>query len=615
MAMNPLDVIYIEKELHMSCEELLCIIIDYRKREIEEAAFRIENQNALTAMAKDYQSIKAKLENVIVEKDRLKEELRRIAEQNQLKTKDIFGRGTEKLSDIIDAALDTEYEDEAMDEIIDPLPEDSRGTTIGAALKESHNRGNKRVGKRDDDLSKLPQHVQFRLDIAELDRLYGEGNWRIAHWHNRRTVEVNPKTAYVLNSYSPVISVGLEHELITIQNPDVLLKNSIASASLAAEILYQKFFLSLPIYRQALAFENFGLVISRQTMNNWVIRFAFELFGPVYDYLQQLMLEIPHHQCDETPIQVINDGRATGSQSYMWVHITSELLDIHPIVLFYYELTRGTDHLRKFYEDFKGYITCDAYCSYQILEKENRDVICVCGCMMHMRRRYTQSLALIDKSKLSDAEILELPETKALVLIGKIYDADEALKSLSAEERLAQRKAIVRPHVDEYFEFVDSIDTSDPLISNRLKDAVNYSKNQKEFLNRFLTDGNIPIDNGATERHIRSFAIGRNNFMFCNTIDGAKSVAIMYTIVETAKSNNVNIYYYLKYILDRMPCHMEDTDTSFLKSMMPWSEEYREYEKLNTCGRTPKLSPGIHDSKPCVPKKENPPDNSSEDAA
>jgi hypothetical protein len=393
MAMNPSDVIYIEKELHMSHEELLCIIIDYRKSEIEEAAFRIENQNALTAMAKDYQSIKAKLEDAVAERDRLKEDLRRIAEQNQLKTKDIFGRGTEKLSDIIDSPLDTEYEDEAMAEPIDLPSEDGKGVGIVATLKESRVRGKKRVGKRNDDLSKLPHRAQFKLDIAELDRLYGEGNWRITYWHNHRTVEVNPKTAYVLNTFSPVISVGLEHELITIQNPDVLLKNSIASASLVAEILYQKFFLSLPIYRQELAFENFGIIISRQTMNNWVIRFAFDLFGPIYDYLQQLMLHIPYHQCDETPLLVINDGRAPGSQSYLWVHITSELLNSHPIVLFCYELTRGTDHLRKFYEDFKGYITCDAYCSYQVLEKENQDVISVCGCMMHMRRRYTQSLS------------------------------------------------------------------------------------------------------------------------------------------------------------------------------------------------------------------------------
>ena len=615
IVLDSCDIIYVEKELNMSREELLAIIADYRKGEREEAAFRIENQNALTAMAKDYQAIKAKLEAVVLERDRLKGDLARIAEQNQLKTKDIFGRSTEKLSDIIDAPLDTEHEDEAMAEAVE-LPSAANGKpAIFSEPKKARTHGVKRVGKRAEDLSKLPQSTAFQLDVAALDREYGEGNWRIAFWHNHRTVEVNPQTAYVLNTYSPVISVGLEHDLHTIKDPGVLLKNSIASASLVAFILYQKFFMSLPLYRQEWCFENFGLALSRQTMCNWVIRFSFDLFGPVYDYLKRQMLAVRYHQCDETTLLVNNDGRVAGSKSYLWVHITSELLNIHPIILFCYELTRGTDHLRKFYEDFSGFITCDAYCSYKVIGKEHLEVIFICGCLMHMRRRYVQSLALVDKSKLSDAVILDLPETKALMLISRIYDADEALKSLSADDRLAKRKEVVRPIVDEYFEFIDGIDTSDPLISNRLLDAVNYSKNQKDFLLMFLEDGNIPIDNGASERHIRAVAIGRKNFLFCDSIDGAEALAIMYTIVETARANNANVYYYLKYVLEQMPRHMEGTDTGFLEGMMPWSSEYREYERSCMSRLKPEAPPGIYDSKPRTPKKSKHSDSSPESAA
>ena len=603
IALDSSDVIYVEKELNMSREELLAIIAEYRKREREDAAYRIENQNALTAMAKDYQALKARLETVAADRDRLKADLARIAEQNQLKTKDIFGRSTEKLSDIIDAPLDTENEDEAAAEVVELFSVANGKPAIFPEPKKDRVPGTKRIGKRAEDLSKLPQRTEFQLDVAALDREYGVGNWRIAYWHNHRTVEVDPQTAYVLNSYTPVISVGLEHELHTIKNPGTLLKNSIASASLVAFILYQKFFMSLPLYRQEWCFENFGLILSRQTICNWVIRFAFDLFGPVYDYLKNLMLAVRYHQCDETTLLVNNDGRAAGSKSYLWVHITSELLNTHPIILFCYELTRGTDHLRKFYEDFEGFITCDAYCSYKVLGKEYLEVIFICGCLMHMRRRYVQSLALVDKSKLSDADILELPETKALMLISRIYDADEVLKSLSAEERLAQRIEVVSPIVDEYFDFVDGIDTSDPLISNRLLDAVNYSKNQKEFLLMFLKDGNIPIDNGASERHIRAVAIGRKNFLLCDSLDGAEALAIMYTIVETARANNANVYYYLRYILEQMPRHMEGSDTGFLEGMMPWSPEYKEYERIITSGIKPAAPPGTYDSKPRTPKK------------
>ena len=321
--MNPQDVIYVEKEQHMSHGELLDIIVHYRKKECEEVAFRIENQNALTAMAKDYQALKATLKAAVSERDRLKEELTRIAEQNQLKTKDIFGRSTEKLPDIIDAVLDMEHEDEAMADVVDFPPGARREPNLFAESKKSSDHRKKRVGKRDEDLSKLPQSVQFRLDIEDLDEKYGKGNWRIAFWHNHRTVEVTPQTAYVRNTYSPVISVGLEHELKTIKNPDVLLNNSIVSASLAAEILYQKFFISLPLYRQELVFENFGLILSRQTMCNWVIRFAFDLFGPIYDYLKRLMLESTYHQCDETTLRVNNDGRSAGSKSFVCYVLSS----------------------------------------------------------------------------------------------------------------------------------------------------------------------------------------------------------------------------------------------------------------------------------------------------
>ena len=201
--MNPQDVIYVEKELHMSHGELLNIIIHYRKKESEEVAFRIENQNALTAMAKDYQVLKAKLQATALERDHLKEELTRIAEQNQLKTKDIFGRSTEKLPDIIDAALDMEHEDEAIADVVEFPSGVRRNPNLFAESKKSSNYRKKRIGKRDEDLSKLPQNVQFRLDVEDLDHKYGKDNWRIAFWHNHRTVEINPQTACVLNTYSP----------------------------------------------------------------------------------------------------------------------------------------------------------------------------------------------------------------------------------------------------------------------------------------------------------------------------------------------------------------------------------------------------------------------------
>lgn len=599
------DLVYVKTELNKSREELLEVIVILRKEAVENEIYRIENSRAITAMAKDFQTLKAKAELLHNENEELKAALIHLSDINKLKTINIYGRGTERLNDIMAAPAGVDEIDEETAEIIDftDIVVKKFNTVSKQVVEGSSKKGRKKTGKRKEDFSKLPQKQKFLLDIESLNEQYGAGNWRIAFWNRHTTIQNNPATVYALNTYTPVISIGLEHELVTVPYDGALLKRSFASPSIAAEIIYQKYFLAVPLYRQEMSFADFGLNLSRQTMCNWVIRFASDFFGPVYDYLQEQLLAVAYHQCDETTLLVNKDGRSAGSKSYVWVHITSELMDVNPIILFSYELTRGTDHLRRFYEDFEGFITCDAYCAYQVLEKEKQSVITVCGCMMHMRRRYTQSLSLIDKSGLDADTLLQLTETQALIFIGKIYDADEQLKTLTSQERKEKRGTIVKPLVKEYYDYIESLDINNPLMSKRLKDAINYSLNQKEHLCRFLNDGNIPIDDGATERHIRPFAIGRNNFLFCDSIAGAESTAILYTMVETAKANHANVYWYLRYVLEEMPKHMEDTGRGFLKTMTPWSEEYREYEKQHTSLLKCELDTNEYSSPPRPPRK------------
>jgi len=584
--------------------EILARALDELK---EFDAIMIENSHANVAMAKDYMSLVDKCKTMEDEIKTLKTALDKSIHDNKLKTSDIFGRSTEKLSDIVDTPMAMEIIDEDTVEasVADVVPIDL------ASWKSQHNaltqnRGKKSPGKRKKDLENLPSVNVYELDVNELNRLHGENNWRIAYWHAHRSVECIPTTVYQKISYVPVVSVGLEHVLCSIPRENVLISNSIASASLTALILYHKFFLALPIYRQETYFKNLGLTLSRQTMNNWVNRLAMEIFSLIHDKLTQLLMQFEYHQCDETYFQVNKDGREAGTKSFMWVHISSELLKEHPIILYCFELTRGTDHLRKFYEDFKGYITCDAYISYHVLGQENADVIIICGCMMHLRRRFVKSLSLIDAKGLDYGIVEALPETKVLKLIGKIYDEDEPLKTLSADERKELREQRVRPLINELYEYLDSLDVTDPLISDRMRDAIQYARNQKKYICRFLDDGNIPIDDGATERAIRPFAIGRNNWIACDSIAGAESAAIMYTIVETAKANKANVYYYLRYLLEQVPKHLDGKTLDFLNDMLPWSDKYLSYEKAQTMS-IPKLvfKENEYDTRPKTPRKSN----------
>lgn len=591
---------YIDK----SGRELLEILTRALDELKEFDAIIIENSRANVAMAKDYMSLVDKCKTMEEEIQTLKTALDKSIHDNRLKTSDIFGRSTEKLSDIVDSPMAMEIVDEDTVEVslAEVIPIDR--VSGKSQHNENRNRRKKTSGKREKDLANLPSINVYELDVNELNRLYGENNWRIAYWHAHRSVECIPTTVYEKITYVPVISIGLEHDLCSIPRENVLINNSIVSASLAALILYHKFFLALPIYRQETYFKNLGLTLSRQTMNNWVNRLAMEIFSLVYDRMTQLLMQVEYHQCDETYFQVNKDGREAGTKSFMWVHITSELVKEHPIIVYCFELTRGTDHLRKFYEDFKGYITCDAYISYHVLGEENADAIIICGCMMHLRRRFVKSLSLINTKGLDYETIEALPETKVLKMIGRIYDEDEPLKTLSADERKEIREQRVRPLINDLYEYLDSLDVTVPMTSDRLRDAIQYARNQKKYIYRFLDDGNIPIDDGATERAIRPFTIGRNNWIACDSIVGAEAAAIMYTIVETAKANKVNVYYYLRYLLEQIPKHLEGINLDFLNDMLPWSDKYLSYEKAQTMS-IPKLvlKENEYDTRPKTPRK------------
>ncbi|MCR5453049.1 MAG: IS66 family transposase [Lachnospiraceae bacterium] len=597
--MNPEDLRLVEIEQTKSKEELLEIIVMLKKELSGSKSYRIENDAALMAMNREFIKVQEERDRLKKENHDLKAALILANEQSKLKTKDLFGRSSEKLLDLTDTDPEIEEIDEAETDIID---------FYMAKEKIHYDRGNIRhtvkkiAGKRKELLDRLPQQDRFLLDAEALDIEYGQRNWRIAFWRRHRVVEKNPVVYYTLNTYTPVISVGLEHMLYTVPYCSIL-PGSYASSSLLTDIVYQKFFMAGTYYRLEHSLENFGVSISRQTMSNWLLYFSSNYFSQIQAHMHDLLMLSPYHQCDETTIRVNNDGRKAGSRSYFWVHITSELLDTHPIVEFCYELTRGTDHLRKFYEDFEGFITCDAYCSYRILGEENMNVIIICGCAMHMRRRYAQSLALIDKSAMTDDEIDQLIEVKALGLIGQIYDADEKLKTYAADERKAKRDTLVRPLVEAYYEYIESLDTDAPEMSNRLRDAISYSLNQKEYLCRFLQDGNVPIDDGATERHIRSLAIARNNFLFCSSVKGAEAVATMFTVIETAKANKANVYLYLKYIFDEISKHVYNKKFENLEDMMPWSDAFIRYEQSHRDMLVPDASPNEYRERPKIPPK------------
>ncbi len=586
----------------LSREQLIQKLVHMKENEMNQSVVLTEMRKTSTAMTKEYAKIQETNKKLTEDNARLRKENKTLCEKNAHLLRKIFGQQSEKViymdeeSDPEDPLAEDAAECEDTEEVPDRQPktkttdssvdssagssavppENSNGTT--GSSRGNGSQGKPKKPRKGMNLDNMPQDHIFDVDVAKLDAMYGPGNWEIINWHVRKKVQRIPELDYVEYTHVPVVSVGSNGSLIALPFGETLRKYSIATPSLVASIMFNKFALGIPLYRQEWILQTRDFPLSRMNMSNWIVHFALNLFGPVYDRMWDELKKCRYIQSDETTLQVIHDGRKASRRSYMWVHMTSELCnEVNPIVIFSFEMTRAADHLREYFSDYVGHMISDAYCCYYTFAGEHVDTIILAGCLMHARRPIALSAAIKGAAKLPVEEQKKMPEYRLLQLLSQIFDLEKSFRGLSADERKACRNEKIRPLLDEYFQIIHTLDPDNPEYSNKMQDGIHYGLNHEAELRRFLDDGHIPCDNGACERHIRPFAIARKVWLFCNTIDGAKATAILFTLVETAKANNVDVYYYLKYLLDKMPSHMEDHDRSFLADMMPWSEAFKSY--------------------------------------
>ena len=544
-----------------------------------------EFRNASSAMALEYQQMKDEVRGLRRENENLRKQNMHLTGIQTIQTNDLFGRSTEKTEDLLNQVASKEQPQ-------DPLAEDAPEQGTKGIQGENRKRlkgiiplfgdldSRAREKKKRMDLSALPVQNFFDYDIDDLNRRFGEGNWRFAYWKEDRKVELIRRSTYLKVTYTPIVSVGLEHQLVRIPTANALIPKSVASPSLLAQIMLDWKRMYLPLYRQEFDPQRFGFDLSRQTMSNWIGNVTHTHLLPVYEYLCSQLKRYRYQHCDETYWQVVLDERKPGAKSFIWVHRSGEFSEGPQIVAYCYEKTRGADHLRSFYGTLLEmiYLTCDAYGAYPAFADETFELLILTGCWMHCRRRLVEAALVLNVKGLSEEQVKLLPEIQAIFLIRDIYLAEKPLKEFSASERLSRRQQEVKPKVDAFFAFIRAIDLSNPLISEKLRDAVQYALNQETCLRRFLEDGYIPIDNGACERSVKPVALSRRNSLFSLTVSGAESSVMIQTLIETARSNSADPYYYLKYLMEQMPKHLYEKGREYMPEMMPWSEGYRQYE-------------------------------------
>jgi len=491
--------------------------------------------------------------------DRLNTNMEKLIEQINIANQNKFGRKTEKV-DILDGQMHLFNEAEKILETL-YVPEPPIEDVVKVKPKKTK-------GKREADLSGLPTKVvNHELSNDELQSIFG-AKWKRLPDEVYKRLNYVPATVEVIEHHIAVYA-GLDNQtMVKADRPLDLFSNSIATPSLVAGILNGKYVNALPFNRMEQEFKRNEINLTRQLMASWTIHSYERYFSFFYDFLHERLLSYPILQADETPVTVVKDNRPAGSKSYFWIYRTGEKL-ANPIILYDYQKTRKADHPRSFLSGFDGYLVTDAYSVYQQLDRE--EDLTVAACWSHARRRYAEVVKSLGKNAPSDAIAVQ-----ALLLIGAIYKQDQRLSKnrsnddLSYEEILSRRQLIVKPLVDAYFTWVaKQLQTTG---KGKTKDALQYSVNQEKYLRVFLSHADLSLDNNASERSIRSVAIGRNNWVTIDTIDGAKASAGIYSIVETAKANKLKPYDYLKLLLEELPKINKSGDKSQLEKLLPWSE-------------------------------------------
>jgi transposase len=340
--------------------------------------------------------------------------------------------------------------------------------------------------------------------------------------------------------------------------PTSLMNHSLASPSSVANVMYEKYVKSIPLYRQEKEWEQLGIKLSRATMANWIIRCSQDYLFPVISHLQEELLKRDIVHCDETPVQVLKEeGKKPQTKSYMWLYRTGNDGKT-PIILYDYQPSRNGDNAVNFLKDFKGYVHSDGFSGYNKLKGVTR-----CGCWAHLRRKFVDAIP--------DKKAKDAPLTNAEIgrnYCNQLFKMEEELKHLSSQERFYKRLELEKPILEAFWCWLDSLTV---LKGSALGKAVTYAKNQKPYMENYLLDGGCSISNNSAENAIRPFTVGRKNWLFADTPKGASASACVYSIVETAKANGLNIFTYLEYLLMYMPDVDWQNHPERLDNLMPWS--------------------------------------------
>jgi transposase len=436
-----------------------------------------------------------------------------------------------------------------------------------AAVEQVTYERRKQAGKREADLSQLPiETVTYTLEEGEQICACCGGSLHEMSTETRSEIAVVPPQIKVIRHVRQIYACrrcereDIQTPIVTAPMPKPVYPGSLASPSILAHVMNQKYVDGMPLYRQEQQFARLGFALSRQTMANWMIYGAEQWLLPLVAAMKAYLLQQETLHADETTLQVLREpGKSAESTSYLWLYRTGR--GASPAVIYDYQRTRGGEHPRNFLSGFKGYLHVDGYPGYHKVS----DVTLV-GCWAHARRKYDEALKAAPQTK----GLSETVAGQGLAYCNALFTIERSLKEASQEERYAERQKQSLPIVEAYSTWLKQ-QRSRTLPKSLLGQAIAYSLNQWEKLTAFLKDGRLEIDNTRSERSIKPFVIGRKNGLFANTPRGAKASAAIYSIIETAKENGLHPFQYLKFLFEQLPQLPDPKDPEALTPFLPCS--------------------------------------------
>jgi transposase len=416
----------------------------------------------------------------------------------------------------------------------------------------------KKRGKRKPLPSNLPRE-RVEHDLSEAEKICPKHQTPLMRIGEKTTeqLDVVPATMKVIEnvtfSYKCPCCAKDDHAtgeniINSVMEPQPIPK-SMATPNLLAYLTTAKYQDGLPLYRQEKIFDRYGVDLGRTTMARWMIQSSV-LAQPLINMMNEDLLERKVIGCDETPLQVLDEpNRSPQQQSYMWVTFSQEGA---PIILFHYYENRSAKVASELLSQFSGAIVCDGLKSYDSFAANHSATLA--GCMAHIRRKF-----FIAEKAAKKADPQSSPKAKIpLDLIKALYKIEKTIKGEPPDKVFEVRQKESKTHMEKLKSFLDDQKTK-VLPKSLIGKAINYALDQWTKMLVFLESPLVPIDNNGTERCIRPFVIGRNNWTFSQTPAGAHASANLYSLIESAKANGIEPFGYLSLIFKELP-KVQDAD-------------------------------------------------------